>query len=89
MAKNKDKYLVRKFLNDRTGMAAIQISGSKTHGFSLVISDCYKAVTIDMEHYSGSDNDADKKRALKKLNLLISELEKAREFHFGNSSDNT
>lgn len=83
MAKNKDEYLVRKFLNGQKGMAVIQIEGNVDSGFALVLSDCYRAITLDFEYYGKGNKNPRKKAALKKLNLLISELEKAREFHFG------
>jgi hypothetical protein len=79
--KVKDKvYYSRKFLNKDKGMAAIETTfefgpswlyqgGWDAH---VVISDCYKASTLDFSCYSVKDID----KALAKVSLILTEFEK-------------
>lgn len=77
---SKKKYFSRKFLNPKEGMAAICIEGTKDEGFDIQITDCSRSITLDFWDYTKKELKEDRE---KKLNLLISELQKAREFFYG------
>lgn len=72
-----DKYLSRKFLNKKEGVAIIQCLAEKENGGEVYISDCTRGVTLDFWHYRNKKN---RDNHLSKLNLLIEELIKFREY---------
>lgn len=87
MAKRNKEYYVRKFLNKDSGLAAILISGSQpSRGFTVTISDCSRNITLDFETYGYLVGEPDyikhRDNLRKKINLLISELERARDWSF-------
>ena len=84
MAKKEKRYFARKFLNKDEGIATIQISGnSPKHGVSISISDCNRQITLDCECYGNDEYYTQHRKNVKyKLDLLISELEKARDWMF-------
>lgn len=75
----KKTYHSRKFLNKTNGLAAIEASGSFSNysiDFSIAFSDCSRKVELEFYMY---DNKSIKER-MEKLDLLISELNKARDW---------
>ncbi len=78
---NKKMYL-RKFLNKKEGMAAIEVEceanplRDNAH-ISISITDCSRKVTLEMgTPYSGSPKDV-----LYKYDVLLDSIKKAREFY--------
>jgi len=79
------KYYVRKFLNKKEGIAAIEIDGTCKDkfddGFSVKLSDCNRQITLDF----WADSKQDYKEKLDKVNLIISELTKVKHWIQDNS----
>jgi hypothetical protein len=76
---SKKKYHVRKFLNKTTGTAAIEIQSSYTawnFDCGVSLSDCNRKIDLDFHMW----NPKQVKQKLDKLNLLIDELVKLREY---------
>lgn len=90
MAK-KDGYYSRKWLNKKKGHAFIEVEsyGDDAKGCNVTIGDCSRHITLDFciyeQHSSGSD--CTKTGRLYKMDLLISELQKARALIAGISDD--
>jgi hypothetical protein len=72
------KYYVRKFLNKKEGIAFLEITGKckdkYDDGFEVKIGDCARHITLDF----WAENQQDYMEKVDKVNLLINELEKAR-----------
>lgn len=83
MSKKSKRYYVRKFLNKHQGKAFIEILGfRKGDGppdLAIAISDCSRQVTLEFDVY-GDSGDATIAGRLYKLDMIISELQKAREW---------
>ena len=76
------KHYVRKFLNKRDGMAAIEVSADDTYAYKeniLALSDCHRTITLDF----GFKDKKDKKEKLDKLANIITELQRLHEVMFG------
>ena len=79
MAK-KDCYYSRKWLNKKKGHAFIEVlSYTDDKGCEVVLGDCSRHITLDffISNHS-TDFDCTKEGRLYKMDLLISELQKAR-----------
>ena len=73
------EYYSRKFINKSTGTALIEIDGSASSwqiNLDVNISDCNRKICLDFY----ASNDKVIKERLAKLDLIISELNKARKF---------
>ena len=82
----KSRYHSRKFLNKSEGMAAIEVTASLEHWMfesQVSISDCNRQVAIDLSFYAEKDI----KSSLDKLDLMIDELVKLKEF-LNNNKEN-
>ena len=79
MAK-KNGYYSRKWLNKKRGKAFIEVEAHPADkDVSVSIGDCYRHITLDFSVYKRSDDwDCTKEGRLYKMDLLISELQKAR-----------
>lgn len=79
MAK-KDGYYSRKWLNKKKGHAFIEVlSYTDDKGCEVVLGDCSRHITLDFFISNRStDFDCTKEGRLYKMDLLISELQKAR-----------
>ena len=79
MAK-KDCYYSRKWLNKKKGHAFIEVlSYTDDKGCEVVLGDCSRHITLDFFIINHStDFDCTKEGRLYKMDLLISELQKAR-----------
>jgi len=79
MAK-KNGYYSRKWLNKKGGHAFIEIkSYTEAEGCEVVLGDCSRHITLDFFISNRStDFDCTKEGRLYKMDLLISELQKAR-----------
>jgi len=88
MAK-KDGYYSRKWLNKKGGKAFIEVKAYPTDkDISVSIGDCYRHITLDFSVYTRSDGwDFSKEGRLYKMDLLISELQKARAFISSDTGD--
>jgi len=82
----KSKYYSRKFLNKSEGMAAIEVIASLENWMfesQVSISDCNRQISIDLSCYAEKDI----KSKLDKLDLMIDELVKLKEF-MNNNKEN-
>jgi hypothetical protein len=89
-------YYVRKFLNKKKGMAAIELTGERsTKGESkyftearVALTDCQRQVTLDF-YMDGKYSKSDIPDTLKKLDILIDELTKFRVWLHENNPNNS
>lgn len=82
MSKKQSKtYYVRKWLNKNEGKAFIEVTGNKKTSdpdLNVSIGDCYRSITLEFSVYGEGDTSLSGRLA--KIDLLISELQKAREW---------
>lgn len=79
--KQSKKYYVRKWLNKNEGKAFIEVTGNKKNSdpdLSISIGDCYRYITLEFDVYGEGDSSLSGRLA--KMDLIISELQKAREW---------
>lgn len=84
MAK-KDGYYSRKWLNKKEGKAFIEVRAHPADkDVTVSIGDCQRHITLDFAVYTRSNDwDSTKEGRLYKMDMLISELQKARAFIAG------
>ena len=89
MSKKKaDRIYVRKWLNKKEGKAFIEVVGTKKNSdpdLTVSIGDCYRHVNLEFDVYG--DGDCSMKGRVYKLDLLISELQKVRQWLVGNKDN--
>ena len=87
MSKKTKRYYSRKWLN-KEGKGFIEVSGIKENSTYLNISigDCSRHVTLDFDLYEARDGHSTRKMRLAKLDLLLSEIQAARDW-FAAASD--
>lgn len=87
MSKKTKRYYSRKWLN-KEGKGFIEVSGTKENSTYLDISigDCSRHVTLDFDLYEARDGHSTRKMRLAKLDLLLSEIQAARDW-FAAASD--
>jgi len=73
------RHYTRKFLNEEEGTALIEVSASLSSWSlecEILLSDCYKAVRLDMSVYEV----ADYQKKIDKINIILEEVSKAKDF---------
>ena len=90
MAKKYTKYYTRKFINKKNGTAFIEVFGiNPKSGCTVKIGDCDRVIRLEFwDHTHEEDEKVSREELFYKFNVLISELEKARDWMFPDKNDN-